>query len=84
MAQILIELVPRVVEALAGKSVVGVSAVWTAQGALFRWGDSPGLRHGGPENELTPGLVEGLAGTMVVGAAADIDCTASAAWTDAG
>ena len=56
------ELVPRVVEALAWKSVVGVSAgrgfetaghtdVWTVQGALLTWGSGPGLGHGGPEDQ---------------------------------
>jgi len=60
------ELVPRLVEALAGKAVVGVSAgdehaaVWTDEGELFTFGfGSDGrLGHGGGQDELVPRLVE--------------------------
>ena len=82
------EYVPRVVEALAGKLVVGVAAgfhhtaAWTVQGELFTWGYRDGLGHGGQEDENTPRLVQGLAGKMVVGAALGEDATT--AWTETG
>ena len=82
------ERLPRAVEALVRKSMVGVSAgfshtsVWTEHGELFTWGHGHGLVHRGPESQHTPQLVEGLAGKMVVGAAAGEQSTA--AWRDAG
>jgi len=84
------ELVPRLVEALAGKKVIGASAgcthtaVWTEEGEIFTFGrGSHGkLGHGGQENELVPRLVEVLAGKKVIGASAKSQHTA--VWTDAG
>jgi len=84
-----IALVPRLVEALAGKNVVGAAAgvkhtaVWT-EGELFTFGNGGygRLGHGGTQIELVPRLVEALAGKMVIGAAAGDYQTA--AWTDAG
>jgi hypothetical protein len=68
------ELGPRLVEALAGKKVVGVSAgdchtaAWTAEGELFTFGYGRfgRLGHGGEETELVPRLVEVLAGKKVI------------------
>jgi len=85
--------VPRLVEALAGKKVVGAAvgynhtAVWTAPGELFTFGDGGygQLGHGGPlvyQTELVPRLAEALAGKKVLGAAAGYFHTA--AWTGAG
>jgi regulator of chromosome condensation len=63
------ELVPRVVEALAGKRVVGAAAggrhavVWTEGGEVYTFGHgySGQLGHGGTERELVPRVVEALA-----------------------
>jgi len=84
------ELVPRLVEVLVGKKVIGAAAgtchtaAWTEAGDLFTfgYGRHGQLGHGGIENELVPRLVEALAGKKVVGAAAGIDHTA--AWTEEG
>ena len=59
------ELVPRLVETLAGKKAIGVSAgvnhtaAWTDEGELFTFGDGSNgkLCHGGEEDELVPRLV---------------------------
>jgi len=63
------ELVPRLVEALVGKKVIGVSsglhtAVWTEAGELFTFGDGKlgALGHAGQQNELRPRLVEAPSG----------------------
>jgi len=84
------ELVPKLVEALAGKKVVGASArgyhtaVWTKEGELFTFGlgDYGKLGHGAEDHELVPRLVEALAGKKVIGAAAGANHTA--VWTDEG
>jgi len=84
------ELVPRLVEALVGKKVVGASsreshtAVWTETGELFTFGagDNGKLGHGGKGDERVPRLVEALVGKKVVGASAGDEHTA--AWTDEG
>jgi len=84
------ESVPRLVEALAGKKVIGASAgyshtvVWTDEGELFTFGDGKygELGHGGQQNEVVPRLVEALAGKKVVGAAAGVLYTV--VWTEAG
>jgi alpha-tubulin suppressor-like RCC1 family protein len=84
------ELVPRVVEALVGKQVVGAAAsgghtlVWTDTGELytFGYGHHGQLGHGWNENELVPRVVDALVGKQVVGAAADGNHTV--VWTDAG
>jgi len=63
------ELVPKLVEALAGKNVVGAAAgnthtvVWTETGELFTfgYGNTGKLGHGGEGLELVPRLVEALA-----------------------
>ena len=85
------ELVPRLVEALVGKKVVGASAgqihtaVWTEEGELFTFGDGDGgrLGHGGTQNELVPRLVEALAGKKASGVSAasghTADCSHQAA-----
>ena len=60
------ELVPRLVEALVGKKVIGVSAgqahtaVWANAGEIFTFGsgDYGQLGHGGEEGEMLPRLVE--------------------------
>jgi len=84
-------LVPRLIEALAGKNVIGVSAgelhtaVWTKEGELFTFGHGfdGRLGHGGEQDdEPVPRLIEALAGKKVVGAAAG--CVHTAVWTDAG
>jgi alpha-tubulin suppressor-like RCC1 family protein len=76
--------VPKLVEALAGKKVVGASAgmyytaVWTEVGELtFGYG-----KLDEPENEYVPRLVEALAGKNVVGAAVGYNHTA--VWTAPG
>jgi len=82
--------VPRLIEALADKTVVGVSAgerhtvAWTDAGELFTFGagDSGQLGHGGHQLEAVPRLVEALAGKNVSGASAGGDYTA--VWTDEG
>jgi len=69
--------VPRLVEALVGKKVIGASAgyfhtaVWTEEGELFTlgYGDGGKLGHGGHQTELVARLVEALSGKKVVGAA---------------
>ena len=84
------EFAPRLVEALAGKKVVGAAAganrtvVWTEAGELFTfgYGGVGRLGHGGEEKEDVPRLVEALAGKKAVGAAAGYDHTA--VWTEAG
>jgi len=84
------ESVPRLVEALAAKKVVGASAgilhtaAWTDEGELFTFGNGyyGELGHGGEESESVPRLVEALAAKKVVGASAGGLHTA--AWTDAG
>jgi len=84
------ELLPRLIEALSGKKVIGASAhsahtaVWTESGELFTFGDGVNgkLGHGGEQSELVPRLVEGLAGTKVVGASAGGSHTV--VWTDTG
>jgi len=84
------EPVPRLVEALVGKKVVGAATgdnhtvVWTEGGELFTfgYGDFGRLGHGGTQGELVPRLLEALAGKKVVGAVAGLYHTA--AWTDAG
>jgi len=83
------ELVPKLVEALAGKKVVGASAggkhtvVWTEAGELFTFGDGGQgrLGHGGTQNELVPRLVGALAGKKVIDAAGGGHHTA--VWTEA-
>ena len=64
------ELVPRLVEGLVGKKVVGVAAgctarhslVWTDHGQVYTFGDGEfgKLGHGGQENELVPRVVVGF------------------------
>jgi len=62
------ERVPRLVEALVVKKVVGATAgashtaAWTEEGELFTFGYGGGgrLGHGGDEDELVPRLVEAL------------------------
>jgi alpha-tubulin suppressor-like RCC1 family protein len=84
------EHVPRVVEALAGKKVVGAligsrhTVVWTEGGDVYTFGDGDGgmLGHGGDEDEHVPRVVEALAGQKVVGAAAGTDHTL--VWTEGG
>ena len=84
------ELVPKLVEALAEKKVIGAAAgfehtvVWTNEGELFTFGDgdSGKLGHGGEENEDVPRLLKALVGTKVVGAAAGDKHIA--VWTEAG
>jgi len=84
------ELVPRLIEALVGKKVVGVAAgcihtaVWTEAGELFTFGlgGTGQLGHGGRQNEDVPRLVEALAGNRVNGVAAATYHTA--VWTEAG
>jgi len=84
------ELVPRLVKALAGKKVIGVSAgglhtaAWTEEGELFTFGhgDYGKLGHGGHQNELVPRLVGALTGKKVVGAAAGD--SHAAVWTEEG
>jgi alpha-tubulin suppressor-like RCC1 family protein len=66
------------VEALAGKKVIGAAAgdhhtaVWTDAGEFFTFGDgrSGRLGHEDADHELVPRLVEALAGKMVIGASA--------------
>jgi len=84
------ELVPRIIEALAGKKVVGaavggVHAVWTNAGELFTTVGCEGngrLGHGGQENQYVPRRAEALGGKKVVGASAGDGHTAM--WTEAG
>ena len=82
------ELVPRMIQALAGKMVIGVAAggdhtaVWTDEGQLFTfgYGDDGRLGHGGEEDEYLPRLIEALAGKKVIGAASGDDHTAVWTW----
>ena len=61
--------VPRLVEALAGKRIVGAAAgfehaaAWTEDRELFTFGKGCGgrLGHGDEEDELVPRLVEAVA-----------------------
>ena len=84
------EAVPRLVEALTGKKVVGTSAgethtaAWTEEGELFTFGNGNfgRLGHGGAQNELVPRRVEALTGKKVVGTSAGGNHTA--AWTEEG
>ena len=84
------DLVPRMIEALAGKKVIGAAAgaehtaVWTEVGELFTFGNGHDqiLGHGGEEGELVPRLVEALVRKKVIGAAASTNHTA--VWTDEG
>jgi len=81
---------PRLVEALVGKKVIGLSvgfghtAVWTEEGELVTFGEGSWgkLGHGGTGDEGVPRLVEALVGKKVVGASADCDHTVL--WTEAG
>ena len=81
---------PKLVQALAGKKVVGATsgechtAAWTDEGELFTFGDGRHgkLGHGGTQNEPVPRLVESLAGNKVIGAAAGVDHTA--VWSEEG
>jgi len=84
------ELVPRLVEALVGKKVIGAAAsnshtvVWTDEGELFTFGAGCNwqLGHGLTQIESVPRLVEAFAAKNVVGATASDYHTA--VWTDAG
>jgi alpha-tubulin suppressor-like RCC1 family protein len=82
------ERVPRAVEALAGKRVVGAAA-----GECYTFGGEPRLErradgaysklgHGGNQEERVPRVVEALAGHKVVGAAAG--ARHAAVWTASG
>ena len=61
---------PRLVEALVGKKVIGAStgshaahtAVWTEEGDIYTFGDGGYgmLGHGGEQHEPAPRLVEAL------------------------
>jgi len=74
------ELVPRLVEALAGKKVIGTlagdchTAVWTEEGELFTfgYGNDGRLGHGEEDEleELVPRLVQALPAKKVIGSAA--------------
>jgi len=78
------------IEALAGKKVVGVAAgsghtaAWTEEGELFTvgYGQHGELGYGGTQEERVPRLVDALGGKKVVGAAAGDDYTA--VWTEEG
>jgi len=82
--------VPRLVEALAGKKVVGATArfqqtmAWTETGEFFTFGNGSvgSLGHGGGQHESVPRLVAALVGKKVVGASAGSHHTA--VWTDDG
>jgi len=91
------ELMPRLVEALAGKKAIGAAAghvytvAWTAAGEIFTFGNGGQgqLGHGGTPNESIPRLVQALVGEKVIGAAAGRPTHGSApghtaAWTDEG
>ena len=62
------ELVPRMIQTLAGKEVIGAAAggnhtaAWTEEGELFTFGagHSGRLGHGGDQHESLPRLVEAL------------------------
>ena len=81
---------PKVVQALLGKRVVGVSAgsihtaAWTEAGELFSWGvsDDGQLGHGDNDYKQFPTLVEALRGQRVVAASAGDGHTVAV--TDAG
>jgi alpha-tubulin suppressor-like RCC1 family protein len=77
------QLTPRVVEALAGKRVIGAATgplhtvVWTEGSEVYTFGGGHGglLGHGAPvglENEFVPRMVEALAGKKVVEAATSL------------
>jgi len=80
--------VPKLVEALAGNTVIGVTAgghtaVWTDAGELFTFGGGGALGHGEDEYcASVPKLVEALAGKKVVGASTSMYYTA--VWTEVG
>ena len=88
------ELAPRLVEALAGKKVIGASAgqhhtaAWTDEGELFTfaYGVNGKLGHAGWQSaqELSPRLVEALAEKNVVGAAVSYIYEHTVAWTGLG
>ena len=69
------QLLPRMVEALAGQRVIAVSAGYfhslatTADGAVWSWG-SGRLGHGADQHRLLPKKIEALAGQRVVAVAA--------------
>jgi len=72
------QLLPKKVEALAGKRVLAVAAGWshslaiTADGAVWSWGAGGNgrLGHGDQQEQLLPKKVEALAGQRVVAVAA--------------
>jgi len=82
--------VPKNIQAMVGKEVVGVSAgyrhtaVWTDADELFTFGEGGfgKLGHGGQQNESVPRPVQVLAGKKVAGAATAYAHTA--VWTDEG
>ena len=81
------ELVPRLVEALSGKTVVGASAsseqtvIWTASGALYSCGRGTHgvLGHGEEFDEFVPRQVKALSGKKVMGAS--VSPYHTVAWT---
>jgi len=84
------EHVPKLVEAMAGKKVIGASAgsqhtvFWTEPGELLTFGDGYEGQLGhevSTEFEHVPRLIDALAGKKVIGAAAARSHTA--VWTDA-
>ena len=72
------QLLPKKVEAFAGRRVVAVSAgvyhslAITADGAVWSWGDAVAgqLGHGGMESRLLPSKIEALEGRRVVAVSA--------------
>ena len=70
----LLQLLPKKVEAFAGRRVVAVSAgaghslALTADGAVWSWGDGDygKLGHGDQQRQLLPKKIEALAGQRVV------------------
>jgi len=74
------QLLPKKVEALAGRGVVAVSAgsnhnvALTADGAVWSWGDgSYGmLGHGDEQHQWQPNTIEALAGQRVIAVAAGV------------
>jgi alpha-tubulin suppressor-like RCC1 family protein len=85
------ELVPRLVQGLLGRRVIGLAAgynhtvVCTSEGQLYTFGEGADgqLGHGAEANELVPRLVEGLPGSRVVGLASGLG-DHSVVWTDDG
>ena len=75
------QLLPKKVEALAGKRVLAVAAGWshslaiTADGAVWSWGAGGNgrLGHGDQQEQLLPKKVEALAGQRVVAVSAGYD-----------